>query len=129
MAIRRCGDPQALEQALAHCREAGEEALFLFFGSEDPVSGVSWCPDCVTADPLLRTACGLLRPEVVLHECPVGTRGEWRDRSEHPYRQHPVWHLERIPTLVHLRGHCELGRLVEADCGDDVCLARFLGAG
>lgn len=126
MPVTRCVDPEAAETALAAIRDAEMEAVFLFFGSEEPASGASWCPDCVTADPVLRAACATRRPDLTLHECPVGRRADWKDRPQHPYRLHPLWRLERIPTLVHVCGCVELGRLVEADCADPAVVAAFL---
>jgi hypothetical protein len=129
MTILRCVDVEQAEAAFASVCSSQAEALFLFFGSEDPVSGESWCPDCVVADPVLRAACARLRPELTLFECPVGVRSEWKGQASHPYRRHGAFRLERIPTLLHLRGDCELGRLVEADCAGTGRVAAFLGAG
>lgn len=126
MVIQRCSDPQELEAVWQElCSEQGS-ALFAFFGSEDPGTGASWCKDCVTADPVLRSACRRLRPDLTLYECPVGERSEWKEESDHPYRVHPQWHLERIPTLVLIEGGCERGRLGEADCQDEAVVAAFL---
>lgn len=127
MPIVRCAtsaDTAALVDRLASQRGAG---LLLFFGSEDPQSGESWCPDCVTADPVLRRACRDLQPALTLYECPVGARSDWKNRPEHPYRLHPVLRLQRIPTLIRIDGGCERGRLVEADCARPDAVRAFLG--
>ncbi|MBA3684486.1 MAG: DUF953 domain-containing protein [Planctomycetes bacterium] len=126
MPIARCATPAEAETALAAIVGTGGSALFLFFGSEDPQTGSSWCPDCVTADPVLRRACTTLRPDLVLHECPVGERSAWKNVPAHPYRIHPVWRVQRIPTLVLIEGGCERGRLIEADCGRPDSVAAFL---
>jgi hypothetical protein len=126
MAIARCGSPQELLPMLMHTRTGGGSALFLFFGSEDPATGASWCPDCVTADPVLRAACLRERPDLTLYECPVGQRSEWKNRPEHPYRGHPDLRIARIPTLVLFEDGCERGRLVEADCAKPDAVAAFL---
>ncbi len=101
-------------------------ALFLCFGSEDPVSGESWCPDCVTADPVLRSACASLRNDIVLYECPVGQRSAWKNQPTHPYRIHPLLRISRIPTLVFIENGVERGRLVEGDCAQPQVVAAFL---
>jgi hypothetical protein len=80
----------------------------------------------VTADPVLRAACSRIRPDLTLYECPVGERSEWKDQPAHPYRLHPQWHLERIPTLVLIEQGCEQGRLGEADCQDPRVVEAFL---
>ncbi len=124
MPIRRLASPAEVEAHLAHAQD--ETALFLFFGSEDPTSGTSWCPDCVTADPVLRRACTTLRPELALYECPVGARSAWKNQPEHPFRLHPTLRLARIPTLIFLQHGLERGRLVEADCAQTNVVEAFL---
>jgi hypothetical protein len=126
MAIIRCAAPADLEPVLERAVRERQSALLLFFGSEDPQTGASWCPDCVTADPVLRKACRDLRPELTLYECPVGARSDWKNRPEHPYRQHPALRLARIPTLLRLQDGCEVGRLVEGDCAKPEAVRAFL---
>jgi hypothetical protein len=127
MPILRCPTPADTAAALARVRGQRGAALFLFFGSADPETGQSWCADCVTADPVLRSACARLRPELALHECPVGPRSAWKNQPGHPYRQDGELHLERIPTLVRYVDGLERGRLVEADCAVPERVAAFLG--
>ena len=125
MAIKRCSDSEALEAVWQElCTKQGS-ALFAFFGSEDPGTGESWCKDCVTADPIMRALCTQLRPDLTLYECPVGERSEWKDQADHPYRVHPQWRLERIPTLVLIEDGCEIGRLGEAACQDQAVGSAF----
>ena len=89
MQVRRIqtpGDlPAALQQLDAEHDQKSESQqsamqFLLFFGTEDPQSGQSWCPDCVVADPRIRRH--LLAAEksssanekiasVTLLECPV----------------------------------------------------------
>lgn len=126
MPIRRASDPEAVQAALEQVEEDRGEALFAFFGSEDPGTGDSWCPDCVTADPILRAACTRIKPAVTLYECPVGERSAWKDVADHPFRVHPLWRLQRIPTLVHVVDGVERGRLVEASCSDAAAVEAFL---
>lgn len=126
MPIVRCASPADLDPVLDRVRRDAGSALLLFFGSEDPETGQSWCVDCVTADPILRAACVRLRPELTLHECPVGPRSGWKNVSDHPYRLHPALRLARIPTLIRFAAGCEIGRLVEADCGKPAVVEAFL---
>ncbi len=126
MGIIRCASPGELEPILQQLARERGSALFVFFGSEDPQTGQSWCPDCVTADPVLRRSCRDLRPDLVLYECPVGIRSEWKNRPEHPYRVHPALRLQRIPTLIFLHDGCERGRLVEGDCAKPESVKAFL---
>jgi hypothetical protein len=127
MAIVRCAEPPAAAAAITAITARQGSALFVFFGSEDPATGQSWCPDCVTADPILRRSCAELRPDLVLHECPVGLRSEWKNRPEHPYRTHPGFRIERIPTLLLVEDGCERARLVEGECAKPGLVRAFLG--
>lgn len=126
MPIIRCAMPAEAQAAFGRIREQMSSGLFLFFGSEDPGTGMSWCPDCVTADPVLRAACMRLRPELPLIECPVGLRSDWKGNADHPYRIDPNFRIARIPTLLLFVGGLERGRLVEADCAQVSQVEAFL---
>lgn len=124
MPFRRCPGPADLEAALAEAGDA--ERILLFFGSEQAASGVSWCPDCVTADPVLRAALVRQRPELVVLECPVGERADWKGRADHPYRRDLRLAVHRIPTLIRWSAGRACDRLVEGGCADPAQLAAFL---
>ncbi len=126
MPIIRCPTPADADAAAREATAGRRSALFLFFGSEDPATGASWCADCVTADPVLRRAIAQARPDLPLYECPVGERSAWKNQPEHPYRLHPLFRLARIPTLVFLVAGSEQGRLVEADCAQVETVRAFL---
>lgn len=126
MPISRLATIAEVEASLASVSATLGSALYLFFGSEDPATGASWCPDCVIADPVLRRACSTLRPDLMLHECPVGLRSEWKNQPQHPFRLHPTTRLARIPTLLFIEQGMERGRLVEADCAKPEVVEAFL---
>jgi len=126
MPFTRHAEPAALLTSLDATLAPPGEVLLLFFGSEDPDSGESWCPDCVTADPVLRAAIKRLRPDAPCLECPVGVRSAWKQVADHSYRLHPRLRVQRIPTLIHFINGCEVGRLVEGDCADPDAVAAFL---
>ena len=126
MPIRRLATVPEVAASLASLSTGRGSALYVFFGSEDPATGASWCPDCVIADPILRRACTTLRPDLVLYECPVGVRSDWKNQPQHPFRLHPTLRLARIPTLVFLEHGMERGRLVEADCANATVVEAFL---
>lgn len=129
MPFVRHNNPADLLAGLDALLAAPGDQLLLFFGSEDPESGSSWCPDCVTADPVLRAAIHQVGPQTPCHECPVGVRSAWKQVDDHPYRLHPRLRVARIPTLVRFRDGCEIGRLLEADCADPAVVAAFLADG
>jgi Eukaryotic protein of unknown function (DUF953) len=126
MPIKRLASPTEVHAQITATIQQQGSALFVFFGSEDPQTGVSWCKDCVTADPILRSACVSKRPDLTLFECPVGERSEWKQQPKHPYRLHPALRLERIPTLIFIEHGVERGRLVEADCAQIDVVVPFL---
>ena len=111
MPLVRCPTPAEASSALSSLRIGRGSALFLFFGSEDPV---------------LRASIRRLRPELTLYECPVGVRSEWKNHPEHPYRLHPSTRVGRIPTLLLLEHGIERGRLVEGDCAKPELVQAFL---
>jgi thiol-disulfide isomerase/thioredoxin len=126
MTIQRLATPDLIFAHVSALTTQRDSALYLFFGSEDPATGASWCPDCVIADPILRRACTSLRPDLVLYECPVGPRSSWKNQAEHPYRLHPTLRLARIPTLLFLEHGMERGRLIEGDCANPAVVEAFL---
>ena len=126
MPFVRCSTPADAFAAAEALVKSGGEALFLFFGAENPQTGESWCPDCVTADPVLRRTISATRKDLTVYECPVGERADWKNKPEHPYRTHPLFAIARIPTLVHVAGGVVIGRLVEADCAVPERVAAFV---
>jgi hypothetical protein len=126
MPFARFPEPSALMAGLDELLAQPGEQLLLFFGSEDPETGDSWCADCVTADPVLRAAIHRLRPAVTCHECPVGVRSDWKQVADHPYRVHGRLRVARIPTLIRFVDGCEVGRLVEVDCSEPTVVEAFL---
>lgn len=127
MPFVRCQTPADAQTALDRVVAEQGDAVFLFFGSADPTTGASWCPDCVTADPVLRATLAALAPGLIVYECPVGLRSDWKGRMDHPYRVHPTFHLARIPTVIRFQRGIDIGRLVEASCADRAALAAFVG--
>jgi thiol-disulfide isomerase/thioredoxin len=126
MPITRCTTSAEAASHLEAVVASQGSALFVFFGAEDPQTGESWCPDCVTADPVLRRTIAATRKDLVLYECPVGQRADWKNQPTHPYRLHPLLRIARIPTLVFFENGMERGRLVEADCAQVATVEAFL---
>jgi hypothetical protein len=126
MPFRRCATVADADAALATVRAQQGEAVFLFFGGEDPGTGISWCPDCVIADPVLRRTLAQARPDLAIYECPIATRADWKGGEPHPYRVHPAFRLARIPTAIRYVGGIEVARLVEGPCGDPAQVTAFV---
>ncbi|CAG8565077.1 10269_t:CDS:2 [Acaulospora morrowiae] len=108
-------------------KENGKNIYVLLFGTEDPSTGSSWCPDCVIADPLIRRHfSNEAHPESVLVEVPVGTRSQYKGRPDNPYRTHPRIQLKAIPTLIKWSANGSDDKsLVEDECSRDDMLKKF----
>lgn len=126
MPFIRCPTPADAIAAWERVAAEAGDALFLCFASEDPATGLPWCPDCVTADPVLRAAIAAQAPGLPCYECPVGERAAWKNQPAHPFRTHPGLRLARIPTLIRVRRGIEIGRLVEGPCAEPAAVRAFL---
>lgn len=127
MKITRLPDPAAFDTFVPEPEDA--LLFYVFFGSEVPETGESWCPDCVMADPVIRATLSRITARPVhLVECPVGDRASYKGRADHPYRVHPHIRLQRIPTVVRVERGREVGRLVEGECLDPQNLLRLAAA-
>jgi len=77
MKVVRVQTPADFDKVVADVLAHAPGPVFVvLFGSEDPETHESWCPDCVIADPLIRTAIRGV-PDSTLIECPVGARSEY----------------------------------------------------
>jgi len=88
--------------------------LVLFFGSEVQ-GGNSWCPDCIVADPVIKKAISKV-DNLVLIECPVGNKSEYKNVPNHPYKTHKQIQLQRVPTLIAWTKEGPAARLIEDEC-------------
>ncbi|KAG0248948.1 ribosomal 40S subunit protein S24B, partial [Mortierella polycephala] len=77
----------------------GKDIYIYYHATNDPVTGKSWCPDCVRADPVVEEQFADL-DDVVLLDVGVGDRLTWKDLN-HPYRHDTTMIVKSIPTLVH----------------------------
>ncbi|KAK7478253.1 hypothetical protein BaRGS_00030511 [Batillaria attramentaria] len=98
----------------------GQKIFALFSGSKD-ASGGSWCPDCVTADPVIERNVKTAPENAVFIHCGVGERAFWKDQSN-IFRTDPKLKLKCVPTLLKL-GTPQ--RLEEGQCADDNLVQMF----
>ena len=81
----------------------------------NPISGKSWCPDCVTADPVI-AKCFKEQPEqATLLYVGVGQRDFWK-KQDNPFRTHDKLKLKGVPTLIKWGGP---EKLVEEQCANE----------
>lgn len=92
----------------------GKTVFALFSGSMDS-QGKSWCPDCVTADPVIKKCLPSAPDDAVFIHCGVGDRTFWKDQSN-GFRTDPTLKLKCVPTLM-MVGKPQ--RLEEEQCADE----------
>ncbi len=83
--------------------KSGEPINVLFSGGKDAETGISWCPYCVRAQPVVEEALSLAPEDSHFIYCDVGERTYWRDK-ECPFRTDPRTKLVFLPTLLRWKG-------------------------
>jgi len=95
-----------------------QDVYVLFTGAENEETGESWCPDCVTADPVLEKAVNEFQErEILVVKCPV-IRSEYKNNSAYAYRRHKGIRLRCVPTFGRWVNHRLELKLEEAQCQD-----------
>ncbi|KAL2251382.1 UNVERIFIED_CONTAM: Thioredoxin-like protein Clot [Sesamum indicum] len=79
---------------------ANNKANFiLFLADKDPSTNLSWCPDCVRAEPVIYKKLEASPDNVALLRAYVGDRPTWRNPL-HPFRSDSRFSLKGVPTLI-----------------------------
>ncbi|KAL7083537.1 hypothetical protein ACP275_14G170000 [Erythranthe tilingii] len=73
--------------------------LILFLADKEPSTNLSWCPDCVRAEPVIYKKLESSPDDVVLLRAYVGDRPTWRN-PVHPWRTDSSFKLRGVPTLI-----------------------------
>ncbi|PIA53427.1 hypothetical protein AQUCO_00900185v1 [Aquilegia coerulea] len=84
--------------------------LILFLADNDPFTSLSWCPDCVRAEPVIYKKLEASTDEVALLRAYVGDRPTWRN-AHNPLRTDSRFKLKGVPTLVRWENDAISGRL------------------
>ncbi|XP_069040567.1 thioredoxin domain-containing protein 17 [Lepisosteus oculatus] len=84
--------------------------VFAYFSGDKDDKGVSWCPDCVKAEPVVRAELRHLPAGSVFIYCQVGDRPYWKDPNNE-FRK--VLKLSGVPTLLR---YGTPQKLVEEEC-------------
>ncbi|KAK4796658.1 hypothetical protein SAY86_028984 [Trapa natans] len=84
--------------------------LILFLADKDPSTSLSWCPDCVRAEPVIYKNLEASSGKVALLRAYVGDRPTWRN-PRHPWRTDPRFKLTGVPTLIRWEDDAVKGRL------------------
>ncbi|KVI00634.1 thioredoxin-like protein Clot [Cynara cardunculus var. scolymus] len=73
--------------------------LILFLADIEPSTNLSWCPDCVRAEPVIYKKLESSPDDVALLRAYVGDRPTWRN-AHHPWRMDTKFNLKGVPTLI-----------------------------
>ncbi|KAM7512308.1 hypothetical protein LguiB_011183 [Lonicera macranthoides] len=84
--------------------------FILFLADKDPSTSLSWCPDCVRAEPVIYKKLEESPDDVALLRAYVGDRVTWRN-PQHPWRTDSKFKLKGVPTLVLWENDAVKGRL------------------
>lgn len=79
-------------------KSSGKPIFVLFSGSKD-AGGKSWCPDCVTAEPVVKGALDKAPDDAVFIYVGVGARNFWKD-PKCVFRTDSRTKLKSVPTLM-----------------------------
>ncbi|XP_014679201.1 PREDICTED: thioredoxin domain-containing protein 17-like [Priapulus caudatus] len=92
----------------------GSSVVFVLFCGSRTARGVSWCPDCVTAEPIIHESFKKCPDDHVLIHCTVGERNFWKDKAC-IFRTDARFKLNAVPTLMRWG---KPQRLEETQCTD-----------
>eukprot|EP00088_Acartia_fossae_P039505 TRINITY_DN41127_c0_g1_i1.p1 TRINITY_DN41127_c0_g1~~TRINITY_DN41127_c0_g1_i1.p1 ORF type:complete len:141 (+),score=11.53 TRINITY_DN41127_c0_g1_i1:52-423(+) len=73
--------------------------LFVLFSGSKNAAGESWCPDCVTAYPVVQKCLEAVDDDSNFLYVEVGDRGTWKD-PECIFRTAKETQLKSVPTLI-----------------------------
>jgi thiol-disulfide isomerase/thioredoxin len=95
-----CSSAADFDATLSKCEVVanGRMLFMLFTGSKNTSTGLSWCSDCVTAEPIIDAALEKADGGCVLIVCSVD-RASYRT-PEYQYRTDPRIKLTCVPTLM-----------------------------
>ncbi|KAJ1849051.1 hypothetical protein LPJ57_008433 [Coemansia sp. RSA 486] len=117
----RVQHPDQFDDLVSKAVEQSSDVFVLFFGREDPETNLSWCSDCVIADPKVRKAISEV-PNSILLEVPIDRKSDIRSPSN-VYRTREDTNVEKVPTLVRwTQAGPAKPRLVEDECTEEAVL-------
>ncbi|PHT35424.1 Thioredoxin-like protein Clot [Capsicum baccatum] len=97
----------------------------LFLADADPSTNVSWCPDCVRAEPVIYKKLEASSDDIALLRAYVGDRPTWRT-PQHPWRVDGRFSLKGVPTLIRWENDAIKGRLEDHEAHLDHKIASLL---
>jgi thiol-disulfide isomerase/thioredoxin len=85
-------------QALQNClKEHDGKIIFVLFSGSKSSDGKSWCPDCVSAEPVIHSQLEKAPADSIFIHCSVGDRPAWKD-EKNSFRTE--YKITCVPTLM-----------------------------
>ncbi|XP_028662470.1 thioredoxin domain-containing protein 17 [Erpetoichthys calabaricus] len=103
---------QGYEEFTKVVKEHEDKNVFVYFTGNKNEQGVSWCPDCVKAEPVVRSQMEYLPEDSIFIFCQVGERPYWKD-SGNAFKK--ILKLRGVPTLLR---YGTAQKLEEEECFD-----------
>ncbi|XP_005987558.1 thioredoxin domain-containing protein 17 [Latimeria chalumnae] len=104
--VNVCGFEGFMEAVEQH----KDKQIFAYFSGSKNEQGVSWCPDCVRAEPVVHGELGHMPEGSVFIYCQVGEKPYWKNPNNE-FRE--KLNLTGVPTLLK---YGTQKKLVEAEC-------------
>ncbi|RWS14485.1 hypothetical protein B4U79_14422 [Dinothrombium tinctorium] len=73
--------------------------IFILFTGSKNSDGVSWCPDCNIAQPVMEKVFADCGQDTLLVTAFVGQRDAWKN-SENEFRRDKQFQIRSVPTLI-----------------------------
>lgn len=100
--------------------------LILFLADNDPATSLSWCPDCVRAEPMIYKKLEECGEDVALLRAYVGDRPTWRT-PQHPWRIDSRFQLKGVPTLIRWENDAVAARLEDNEAHVESKISALVG--
>ncbi|XP_021734897.1 thioredoxin-like protein Clot [Chenopodium quinoa] len=100
--------------------------LILFLGDNDPSTNLSWCPDRVTAEPVILKKLKEFGEDVVLLRAYAGDRPTWSN-PQHPWRVDSRFQVKDVPTLFRWENDSVAARLEDYEAHIVSKISALLG--
>ena len=115
-----CNSPSEFDELV----DKHNPQIIYFTAAKDADSGLSWCSDCINAEPLINSIFENAETAVVVVKCIVD-RIEYRS-PQYLYRLHPLVHLQCVPTLLKIVNGKAIIRLNDEQCQNSALLSDFM---
>lgn len=118
-------DPAEFDSQLSQAEALNAKHTYLlFYASEDPSTGRSWCPDCVRAKPLIDALLAKQTESTVLLVANVD-RSSYKGNPEYSYRLDPRIELRCVPTLIRWQEGKKVQSLNDLQCQNEDLLEEL----